>query len=216
MEAEARTIGGKEVCIRGSDDSLCILTFHADFDENELQRLMDSVPECTMASVRIDDWNQELSPWKADPVFGDEGFGDGAEKLLEEITEKIIPEIGCGRFAVGGYSLAGLFSLWACYNTDMFCGCAASSPSVWFPGWDSYIGNNRFRAGKSYLSLGDKESRTRNPVMSTVGDRIVLQSEALKRQIGDDNVMLEWNKGNHFKDVTERKARSFQWLIGQL
>lgn len=41
-------------------------------------------------------------------------------------------------YYLGGYSLAGLFSLWAAYQTNLFAGIAAASPSVWFPGFLDY------------------------------------------------------------------------------
>ena len=39
---------------------------------------------------------------------------------------------------LGGYSLAGLFALWAATQTNALYGVAAASPSVWFPGWPEY------------------------------------------------------------------------------
>ena len=36
-------------------------------------------------AVEIDDWNDELSPWKAPAVFKDACFGGGAVKTLEKI-----------------------------------------------------------------------------------------------------------------------------------
>ena len=38
-----------------------------------------------LIAVKVDDWNLDLSPWKAPAVFGNEDFGDGAASLLEEI-----------------------------------------------------------------------------------------------------------------------------------
>jgi len=45
-----------------------------------------------LATFIVEDWNGELSPWKADPVFGKEAFGDGAGKTLRFIEETLIPE----------------------------------------------------------------------------------------------------------------------------
>ena len=42
------------------------------------------------------------------------------------------------KVVLGGYSLAGLFALWAATRTDTMYGVAAASPSVWFPGWPGY------------------------------------------------------------------------------
>ena len=206
----------RSIRIRNGDDNIGIVTFFADFDEASLSELTDAMPGVTIAAVKVDDWNSELSPWEAPAVFGDKGFGSGAPEMLDYITGELIPGMGCDRYIIGGYSLAGLFSLWACYESDVFTGCCASSPSVWFPEWDSFIGDHRFKADLAYLSLGDKESKTRNPVMRTVADRIELQYQSLSDSIGSDNVVLEWNKGNHFQDPTGRKVRSFQWMLDRM
>ena len=61
------------------------------------------------------------------------------------------------------------------------------------------------------LSLGDREAKTRNPVMATVGDRIVEAHDLLKAQ--GVHTALEWNPGNHFKDTSIRTAKAFAWVI---
>ena len=114
---------------------------------------------------------------------------------------------------IGGYSLAGLFSLWAAYQTERFSGVAAASPSVWFPGWIEYAGGNAILADKVYLSLGDKEERTRNPVMRMVGDNIRKQLEILSGDSGCSQSILEMNPGNHFKEPDLRTAKAFAWLL---
>ena len=64
---------------------------------------------------------------------------------------------------------------------------------------------------KVYLSLGDKEERTKNPVMATVGNRIRECYDWLR----NNNICctLEWNEGNHFKNPELRTAKAFAWLI---
>ena len=43
-------------------------------------------------------------------------------------------------------------------NQDgFFCGVAATSPSVWFPGRVDYMEDHTIYTGRVYLSLGDKE-----------------------------------------------------------
>ena len=68
--------------------------------------------------------------------------------------------------------MAGLFALWAAGQTDRFSGVAAVSPSVWFPGFLEEMKSRRVQSDCIYLSLGDKEEKTRNPVMAQVGDCI--------------------------------------------
>ena len=162
-----------------------------------------------MIAVKVDDWNLDLSPWKAPAVFGNEDFGEGAASLLEEILRLCSDE--SKTYYLGGYSLAGLFSLWASYQTDRFAGIAAASPSVWFPGFLPYMKEHENQSRAVYLSLGDKEEKTRNPVMATVGD-CIREAHAWLQQCGIGST-LEWNPGNHFRDPGLRTAKAFAWVM---
>ena len=178
--------------------------------EKEFEAIVSS---CNMGirliAVRIDDWNNDLSPWEAPAVFGKEGFGGGASEILDELLEL------CGNksrtYYIGGYSLAGLFALWAAYQTDVFKGAAAASPSIWFPGFTEYMKKNEIKTDTVYLSLGDREEKTRNPVMATAGDRI-REAYVLLKERGV-NCILEWNEGNHFRDPDLRIAKAFAWVL---
>ena len=178
--------------------------------ENELQyiRELTDKPFCLIA-VKVEDWNRDLSPWAAPAVFGNEGFGDGAEDTLREIMTLIDDREKT--YLLGGYSLAGLFALWAVFQTDVFSGAAAASPSMWFPGFLDYMREHSCRCGAVYLSLGDKEAKTRNHVMSTVEAGTREGYELLK--VNGTETTLEWNKGNHFKEPDLRTARAFAWVI---
>lgn len=169
----------------------------------------------TLAAFKVNEWNEDLAPWEAPPVFGDAAFGSGAAETLEYITGELLPYMTNGNESVylGGYSLAGLFSLWAGYQTDAFAGIAACSPSVWFPGWTDFVKAHPVKSPLIYLSLGDKEEKTRNPVMRTVGDCIRMQLEILKGDPACAGCTLEMNQGNHFKEPDLRTAKGFAWLL---
>lgn len=173
----------------------------------ELRRLTD-LDFCLMA-IKVHHWNDDLSPWSAPAVFGKEGFGGGAANTLAEVLEHCANRDKT--YIIGGYSLAGLFALWATYQTDVFSAVAAASPSVWFPGFLDYMRSQSPRAASVYLSLGDKEERTRNPVMATVGEKIREACDLLQAQ--GVNAILEWNPGNHFRDADLRTARAFAWAM---
>ena len=164
-----------------------------------------------LIAVKIEDWNRDLSPWEAPPVFGKEAFGGGAAETLAELLK--LCDDKSKRYYIGGYSLAGLFALWAVCQTDAFAGAAAASPSVWFPGFADYMKERSVQCGRVYLSLGDREERTRNPIMAAVGDRI-RELRAFLSARGTDCV-LEWNQGNHFRDADLRTARAFAWLLNR-
>ena len=152
-----------------------------------------------------------MSPWAAPPVFGKEPFGDGAKATLDYLQREIISSFVGKSMFLGGYSLAGLFALWAAYQTDVFEGVAAVSPSVWFPRFEKYAMSNTIKTKAVYLSLGDKEEKTRNPVMAQVGNAIRSIYQHLSKS--GVNCTLEWNEGNHFREPDMRIAKGFAWLI---
>ena len=177
---------------------------------NEIIRLSNK--DFRLIAVKIENWNRDLSPWKAKAVFGKEDFGDGAKETLDRILKLWTDKDK--QYIIGGYSLAGLFSLWASYQTDTFKAVASASPSMWFPGFIAYMKDNEIKTDAVYLSLGDKEMNTRNPVMATVGDCINGAYKYLKEKGLD--VFLEWNKGNHFKDADIRTAKAFSWALERM
>ena len=170
-----------------------------------------------LAAVSVKDWNRDLTPWGAPPVFGKIPFGDGAKETLQYLTEDIVPclnrryPVSNRKLFLAGYSLAGLFALWAGYESGLFCGIAAVSPSVWYPGWKEYAAAHEMRAKRVYLSLGDREEKTKNAMMATVGDAIRFQAGIL-RNSGVETV-LEWNPGNHFADSAKRTAKGVFYLL---
>lgn len=177
---------------------------------SEIQRLT-SMDFCLIA-VKVRSWNQDLSPWKAPAVFGNQDFGNGAADFLRNITE--LCSDPHKTYYLGGYSLAGLFSLWAAYQTSLFAGIAAASPSVWFPGFIDYMKQHEIRNRAVYLSLGDKEEKTRNPIMSTVSDCIREGYAWLNGQ--GIRCTLEWNPGNHFREPDLRTAKAFAWVMNSI
>lgn len=162
-----------------------------------------------LTAVKVESWNRDLSPWPAPAVFGNEDFGDGAAALLREILSLCADE--GKRYFIGGYSMAGLFALWSAFQTEVFSGAAAASPSMWFPGLMEYLRGSACGCGAVYLSLGSREEKTANPVMRTVGDRIREGYELLRGR--GVRCTLEWNSGGHFKEPDLRTAKAFAWVL---
>lgn len=190
-----------------------------EYIERQVAELEEKVKrQFILAVFGVKDWNAELSPWEAPPAFGDEGFGGRGEDTFTFLTEQLIPYIREQYdikenlpMVIGGYSLAGLFSLWTVYKTDIFSACAAASPSVWFPKWKEFTEKQKIHTECVYLSLGDREEKTKNAVMSKVGDNIRSIAE-MYRESGKVTT-LEWNEGNHFKDAGMRTAKAFVWCV---
>ena len=186
--------------------------------ESEIAAIAQSAHHFLFAAIPVKSWNNELSPWEAPAVWGKESFGGNAADTLRFLTEQVIPTLkkqfalpGNVRIILGGYSLAGLFALWASTQTALFSGVAAASPSVWFPGWMEFEQQHPIQAQRIYLSLGDREERTKNLTMAAVGGNI----RALHRELAGrgKNCTLEWNNGGHFKDADLRTAKAFRWAM---
>lgn len=171
--------------------------------------------DLTLIAFETENWNDELSPWSAPAVFGDEDFDGSAEKTLETLKNDVIPstekKIGAPeRRFIGGYSLSGLFALWCCYESGLFDGAASCSGSLWFPEFDEYIESRLVPSGKFYFSLGDKEPKTKNKIMSTVGD-MTLKVYNKFCEVNAD-CRFEFNSGGHFKDCALRLAKGVAFL----
>ena len=223
MTAQTMQIGNKPYRIYGEAHAEYLLLQMTGEHElqsmdNEVAAIAQSSRNFLLATVPVKSWNDELSPWEAPAVWGKESFGGNAADTLRFLTEQVIPALKQQfalpenvRIILGGYSLAGLFALWASTQTELFSGIAAASPSVWFPGWMEFEQQHPIQAQCIYLSLGDREERAKNLTMAAVGDNI----RALHRELAGrgKDCTLEWNNGGHFKDADLRTARAFRWAM---
>ena len=169
-----------------------------------------------------DRWNLDFSPWPA-PALNetDDPFEGGADDYLRLLTEEIIPKVekeitGTPRWrGIVGYSLAGLFALYAIYRTDLFSRVGSMSGSLWFPGMKDYIFSHepKRQPDHMYFSLGDKESKTRNPVLRSVRQNTEeIQTFYQSKGI---NTVFELNPGNHYNHAAERTAAGIVWLLNR-
>ena len=176
--------------------------------------------EFCLAALPVADWERELSPWRAEKVFrGGRDFGDGADGTVRELENEIVPEL---KRALGfrempcmiaGYSLAGLFAVYALYRTDIFSGAVSASGSLWFPGFLDYAASHAMprTPGRVYLSLGDREKNTKSTIMRRVEDN----TAALRERFcaGGIECIFELNPGGHFQDVEQRIAKGIAWIV---
>lgn len=199
----------------------------------------------SLVRIGVDLWEENFSPWCAPRVFAKgPNFGDGAQKTLGTLINQVIPWAESDLTAppeyrvLVGYSLAGLFSLWAGgsqpgisqsgISQRVACGCqpdvvptptfqriGAVSGSFWFPGLLDYV-NQQLEEGAvnithAYLSLGDREARTPNPQIMHVRENAELLASKLK-DAGITST-FELNRGNHFQNVDGRIQKALNWLV---
>ncbi len=216
-------IAGKEVVLypgRSAEAPLVVLnTVHGEGEE-VLRAARSSGADLSLLVIGGLDWNRDLSPWEAPALSrGDEPFSGGADAYLEALTGEIMPRVmeegglEPGFCCIAGYSLAGLFSLYSLHRTDAFSRAASVSGSLWFQGACEFFRSNDFPRipDRIYLSLGDKESKARHPVLSTVEDR-TREAFSHYQSKGIESV-FELNPGNHFRDAAGRMARGIRWIL---
>ena len=173
--------------------------------EAEISSLMQDRPR--MGSQA--NWNSGTRT--SDANAGGAGKADNAGKAdctnaAYGTTARFLP-------VIVGYSLAGLFALWAAWNSGYFRRVASVSGSLWYPGFTDFIRDNAptGHIGKVCISLGDRESHTRHPLMSQVDTCTAAVVDAVKTR-GIDTV-FKWNPGNHFDHPERRMARAIAEMV---
>lgn len=179
-------------------------------------------PPFTLVAISDLDWNHDMVPWDSPPVFKNAapctgGANDYLRLLAEEIiptAEKEIAGVPCWR-GISGYSLAGLFALYAIYQTDLFSRVGSMSGSLWFPGIKEYIFSHEPKRLPDYMyfSLGDKENKTRTPLLRSVRQNTE-EIHAFYQSKGIDTV-FQLNPGNHYNHSVERTAAGLCWLLSR-
>ena len=224
-ERKTLTAGGRELSVypaEKADGAPLVLLLGGEEDAQAVLRAVEERSErpFSLAVIPVADWEDELSPWKAEKVFrGGRDFGGGGETFLRALEETFLPAVrkasACREALcfLAGYSLAGLFALWALYRSTAFSGAVSASGSLWFPGWADFAAANEMprRPERVYLSLGDRESRTKNPVTCKVEENTAALY-ALLRGRGIECV-FDMNPGNHFQDAELRLAKGIAWLL---
>lgn len=223
MKPVRKSIDDRKISIYPCDVENAPVVYSAMYAENG-KALLDccetlGCPAFHLVTISELDWNADLSPWAAPSVVTDnDGFTGNAGGFTDFIRESVIPYAesitGAPSYRIiAGYSMAGLYSLYAPYITDIFSRSVCASGSVWYEGFVDFAENNGFvrRPDCIYLSLGDMESRTKNPVLSQTQscmDRLYHSYS----QLGIPTI-FEMNKGNHYKNAVLRLAKGIVWSL---
>lgn len=209
------------------------------------------VPEgVSLVNIGVDLWEENFSPWCAPRVFAKgPNFGDGAQKTLDTLINQVIPwtesdltEPPAYRVLVG-YSLAGLFSLWAGVSQQVACGCqpgtattpqlsgpdaphvdapvatfqriGAVSGSFWFPGLLDYVDQQLSggAVGLTHAYLSLGDREARTPNPQIMHVRENAELLASKLENAGITSTFELNRGNHFQNVEGRMQKALDWLV---
>lgn len=192
----------------------------ADQIANQLEENLDAF---LFIYYMAENWDDDYSPWKGTNPFNKAIFGGKAINTLQWMENGLLRLLETnyaswmenGKIFLAGYSLAGLFSLWTCFQCNLFSGIACCSGSLWYENMVDFVQENELTHDmRIYMSLGDREAKTKNPVLSLVDDCTGKIECLLKEKtINSGNVFFEWNKGGHFQGSSDRIVKGILWLL---
>ena len=217
-----------------------------DVADNSLIQVPEGV---SLVNVGVNLWEENFSPWCAPRVFAKgPNFGDGAQKTLDTLINQVIPwaeselsEPPAYR-ALVGYSLAGLFSLWAGVSqagvsqpgvsqqivrdgqpddaiapqpVTTFHRIGAVSGSFWFPGLLDYVDRQLSggAVGLTHAYLSLGDREARTPNPQIMHVRENAELLASKLENAGITSTFELNRGNHFQNVEGRMQKALDWLL---
>lgn len=224
-DVSKESLDGKVVTIYRADGEGLPVVYSNDYQESGsgvLARCAElGCPSFHLVTLSKVGWDRSMSPWPSEPVVtrNDHFSGEGSqhlEWLLLHVAPYVERELGVRKPVsyISGYSMAGLFALWALYQTDFFAGAVSASGSLWFPGFRDYVLAHE-PAGRPrgiYLALGERETKVRNPALQHTDD--ICRSLCARLSSQGIPHTFESNPGNHFKDMDLRVAKGIAWLLG--
>ena len=165
----------------------------------------------------------DYTPW---PLQASEtmpiDFGGKAEEHLSFITTHVIPfcesEYGFAssteKRVMGGYSLGGLFSLYAAVNTDFFGTVLSCSSSLWYPGFLDYLKEHPFKAAhpKLYMSVGDQEGTTATNLTADQTSNTIALKDFYEPKLEPNDFKFILEEGNHGNNISGRAWRAIEWV----
>lgn len=169
----------------------------------------------TVVSIPVRDWNAALTPWPAAGFYESDPWFEGrGGQTLESLCAHVIPaieselDIAPKKRAVCGYSLGGLFALYAFVGRPAFDACACISGSLWYEGWMAYLrgldlkDNERVMRGFAFFSVGKKERKSGLPLFRCVEENMGECARILEACGCRTNVVV--GPGNHMQHIPER------------
>ena len=204
----------------GEEDAPILILHHGD-EEEDYSSYEDYFKAHQILFIKIqgNKWERDFSPFPCSKVFrGGKDFQGGAEHYLRKFVSEVVPfllihfSLTPDRIILSGYSLAGLFALYAS-QCSLFTDINSVSGSLWFPDYVESLKMQKVYANNIYLSIGDRESVSRSPILQT---GVKKQKKAYQELLAKKkNVTFVLEKGGHFDDPEKRVLHGIEWLLKQ-
>lgn len=181
--------------------------------------LLEDLP-LNIAIVDPGQWTDALSPWP-EPALNEKmkDFGGRGSELISDYWNSIIPRaeqlagIKPPFRVIAGYSLAGLWGIYAGWESCLFERVAAASASLWYEGFLDYLRTKTPAVSlrRIQLSLGDREEKAKNPRLARIGAATLEAKEIMNEKgVAAELVMTE---GGHFNNAASRLADTIRAAI---
>lgn len=181
--------------------------------------LLEALP-LNIAIVDPGQWTDALSPWP-EPALNEKmkDFGGRGSELISDYWNSIIPRaeqlagIKPPFRVIAGYSLAGLWGIYAGWESGLFERVAAASASLWYEGFLDYLRTKTPAVSlrRIQLSLGDREEKAKNPRLARIGAATLEAKEIMNEKgVAAELVMTE---GGHFNNAASRLADTIRAAI---
>lgn len=207
-------------CYRGDGGAGAPVIYLIDLPKHPLAIPSPSAPRASsVVTVPVRDWGRSLTPWTAEGLrAGDPPFAGEAAETIDELRDRVIPRLeerwglAPSRRALCGYSLGGLFSLYAFLRDDRLAACGCVSGSLWYDRWLGYLeASTAPLEGRAvYLSIGKRESRSGPRRMRCVQENAERTAAILGRR--GCTVAYDVGPGNHMQHQAERLAAALAAL----
>lgn len=214
-----------DVNIKCNEFEVVILNTYSDSGSeiwNKVKLITDK--KYILVTISNINWNKDLSPWYMNRLYkNDQDYSGDADLYINDLANVIIPKVNdiitnyigykVLNYILAGYSLAGLFAIYSLYKTNIFSKIVSCSGSFWYPNFVKFVQKNKLSniPNKVYFSLGNKEHKTNNVMMSKVKDNTLILKELYDNY--GINTIYEENEGNHFKDINNRIAKGISSIL---
>ena len=182
-------------------------------------------PPFVLASFEVADWENDLSPWKAPSIHKDHpDFAGNAPCTLEWVTSALLPALEThvpslqgGPRGIVGYSMGGMFALWALHQSEVFTICGSCSGSLWYEGFvDDLEAHPPTHPCCIYMNLGMHEEKVRHRWFRQVGDVTRRAAALFEASPMVRESALKWYPGGHSGSAGMRIAQAQIWMARHL
>lgn len=177
-----------------------------------------------LVGIYSDERIHEYTPWPA-PALGErfEDFKGQGKSYLSFIVEQVIPYINetyrtlkdVKDTALMGYSLGGLISIYAAYETKTFGKIASISGSFWYQNMVDYVKVNEVlnKELEIFMSYGKAEGCKKQNRQAQAVPCAQEVSHILRKQLGGtENFYVYTDDGGHHEYASLRYQRALEWL----